>query len=74
MPIYKFDTLEIENPEITVFAVRDLINEGRCEVEVALRTPQTFYTTTLFPFEYKTTWEDVDVINWVINKLQEYAI
>jgi hypothetical protein len=69
---YKFDTLEIENPDITVFGIRDLINEGKCEVEVALRTPQTFYTTTLFHFEYEETWEDEDVINWVMEKLNDY--
>jgi hypothetical protein len=71
--IYKFDTLEITDPEITVYAVRDVVKEFKCEVEVMLKSSNTIFTTTLYHFEYEESWEDNEVYEWVMEKLQEYV-
>ena len=77
MANYKFPqfNIQISNPQINVLAVYDNINEKKCMVDVELITYNVSFGLTLDGFEYTDTWDDDNILNWVLStKLPEYKV
>ena len=62
-------TIEIESVEIV--NVNDSINTKTASVDLLLNGK---YGTTLHGFQYSTTWEDSEVLEWANKELIKYQI
>ena len=62
-------TIDVESVEIT--NVNDNVKTKTASVDILLNGK---YGTTLNGFEYSTTWEDSEVLEWVNNELIKYKI
>lgn len=62
-------TIEIQSVEIT--SVNDNVKSKTASVDILLNGK---YGTTLNGFEYTTTWEDSEVLEWANKELIKYQI
>jgi len=62
-------TIDIQSVEIT--SVNDNVKSKTASVDLVLNGK---YGTTLNGFEYSTTWEDSEVLEWANNELNKYVI
>lgn len=62
-------TIEIESVEIT--NVNDSINTKTANVDILINNQ---FGTTLHGFEYSSSWEDSEVLEWANNELIKYQI
>lgn len=62
-------TIDIESVEIT--SVNDNVKTKTASIDILLNGK---YGTTLNGFEYSTTWEDSEVLEWVNKELIKYQI
>ena len=62
-------TIDIESVEIT--SVNDNVKTKTASVDLLLNGK---YGTTLNGFEYSTTWEDSEVLEWANKELIKYVI
>lgn len=74
--IYSFPQfkLTIQDPEIQIVNVQDNWLTKTCRVDVVLKTTDTSFGVTLEGFSYNQTWYDIDITNFVNQKMTEYLL
>jgi hypothetical protein len=73
---YRFEhfNADITNPILTIINVGDNIKNKICGVDIILEVTNSKFGIILSGFEYKTTWEDSDIYNWVEVEIEKYKI
>ena len=62
-------SIDVQSVEIT--SINDNVKSKTASVDLVLNGK---YGTTLQGFTYTSTWEDSEVLQWVNNELNKYAI
>jgi len=66
----------IENPSIYIDTVTDKLIDKICNIHVIFRdvSKGVQYEEIILGFKYEITWEDLDIEEWLNNKLNDYKI
>ncbi len=70
-PLHK---VMIVDPVITIQRVTDDFIQKSCSVNVLLSSTGNQYVVILLGFKYETTWNDIDISDFVQNELVKYQV
>lgn len=74
---YYFEEINktITNPVITDIEVSDRLINKTANIRVYIEIDTKLdYSHLINPFVYVDTWEDLDIINWVGEQLEDYKV
>lgn len=68
--------IEFTDPTITEITASDNINQKVCDVSVMIEVEgaKTTYALSVGKYEYKVTWQDEDIENFVKQQMETYKI
>lgn len=71
---FKIGDLEITDITYSVNSVTDRIKDKVCSVEVIFKDEKIKHSRSIDGFTYTTTWDDIDIEEWVTNELKGLEI